>query len=177
MSASLNIERVATHQLSSAQASEVRDLCDAAYGVLTAPFFDSVGPGAHLLGLRAGVLVCHLMWVTRWLQPAGRSPLQTAYVELVATAPTQQRQGYATALLKALPPLLEGFEVAALCPATEQLYLRVGWRFWDGPLFHRRGGQMIPDPEERVMLLPLPRTPHLDWSVPISVEWRAGEVW
>src|SRR5690242_12253316 len=75
----------------------VRDLCDAAYGCPTQPFFDSLGPGDHLLGRSEGQIVSHLMWITRWLEPGGLAPVRTAYVEMVATHPAAQGRGYATA--------------------------------------------------------------------------------
>lgn len=158
-------------------AAAVQTLCDAAYGTATAPYFASLGSGEHLLGLRHGVLVSHLMWVTRWLQPAGHRALRTAYVEMVATAPSEERQGYASALLGHFVPLVAAYELAALCPATENLYARLGWRFWRGPLSARRDSEFVATPDERVMILPLPQTPVLDLELPLSVEWRNGEVW
>jgi hypothetical protein len=41
----------------------------------------------------------------------------------------------------------------------------------------RRDGRIEPTPEERVMIHPLPLTPILDLDVPLSIEWRPGEVW
>ena len=158
-------------------AAAVHSLCDAAYGTVTAPLFASLGSGEHLLGLRQGALVCHLMWVTRWLQPAGQPALRTAYVEMVATTPVAQRQGYASALLEHLVPLVSDYQLAALCPATEHLYTRLGWRFWRGPLSARKDGGIVATPDERVMFLPLVETPSLDLDSPLSVEWRRGEVW
>lgn len=157
--------------------SAIRRLCDAAYATDTEPYFESLGPGAHLLGARDGRLVSHLMWVTRWLQPGNGSLLKTAYVEMVATAPDAQRRGYATALLQRFPALVDDYDVAALSPATEDLYARLGWRFWRGPLYTRRDTESLPTPDERVMVLPLKRTPPLDLDLPLSVEWRPGEVW
>ena len=177
MDSPLRIERAQSAALTSSHVDAVRILCDAAYETNTAPYFASLGPGEHLLGTLDGVLVSHLMWVTRWLQPRGEAMLRTAYIEMVATAPRHQGRGYATALLKHVVPLLSEFDLAALSPATENLYARLGWRFWRGPLFVRRDDDLIPTPEERVMILLLPRTPALDLDLPLSVEWRAGEVW
>lgn len=173
----VDIERVRSAALTGTMAGAVRSLCDAAYGTATASYFASIGPGEHLLGLRNGELLSHLMWVTRWLQVASQPPLKTAYVEMVATAPHEQRQGYATALLEHFAPLVRDYELAALCPATEGLYARLGWRFWRGPLSVRKDGAVVPTPEERVMILPLPKTPALDLHLPLSIEWRPGEVW
>ncbi len=87
-------------------ADAVRTLCDAAYGTATQPYFASLGPGEHLLGMVGGALVSHLMWVTRWLEPQGHKLLQTAYVEMVATAPQAQRQGNGRPLSSARLALL-----------------------------------------------------------------------
>ena len=171
------IERNTTAELSPATFADVLRLCDAAYAAPIAPYLASIGAGEHLLGRVGGVLVSHLMWVTRWLQPGGSRPLRTAYVELVATAPTEQRRGYATRLLRALPPLIEDYDLAALSPATDRPYVWLGWRYWRGPLATRKGGHLLPDPDERVMIRPLPQTPALDVDLPLSVEWRSGEVW
>lgn len=177
MQAPIAIEHVRSSGLSSDAAAAVFRLCDAAYGCPTESMFNELGVGDHLLGSCGGSLVSHLMWITRWLQPEGRPPLRTAYVEMVATAPAEQGQGYATKLLEHLVPYLADYELAALCPATEGLYSRLGWRFWQGPLLVRKDGHKTPTPEERVMILPLPQTPALSLDVPLSVEWRPGEVW
>jgi aminoglycoside 2'-N-acetyltransferase I len=177
MPSALTIEHVPSAHLSAEVAATVWRLCDAAYGCPTQHMFRELGAGEHLLGRSGGVLVSHLMWVTRWLQPEGRTALRTAYVEMVATHPAEQGRGHATQLLEHLPLYLGEYDLAALCPATEGLYHLVGWRCWQGPLFARKEGRLIPTPEERVMVLSLPRTPALSLDVPFSVEWRPGEVW
>jgi aminoglycoside 2'-N-acetyltransferase I len=173
----LSIERIKSPAMSSSMAAHVKRLCDAAYTTDTSRFFKSLGPGDHLLGRSNGILVSHLMWVTRWLQPDGHGPLKSAYVEMVGTAPQAQRKGYASALLSHFALLVEDFELAALCPATESVYARLGWRFWRGPLGVRKADIVVPTPEERVMILTLPKTPALDIDGLLSVEWRVGEVW
>jgi aminoglycoside 2'-N-acetyltransferase I len=172
------IQRVSSADLSASLRPAVRALCDSAYGADLADYFDDIGPGEHLLGWDDGELVSHLMWVTRWLQAGDGPLLRTAYVELVATAPARQRQGHATALLEYFPSQVGDFDIAALGPATESLYTRQGWRYWRGPLAVRTEGSLVPTPEERIMVLTLPRTPKLDFDAPLSVEWRPGEeVW
>ena len=173
----LAIERRNSGALSPRQTDAVRRLCDAAYGTATQPYFASLGPGEHLLGIQGGQLVSHLMWVTRWLEPHGHKLLKTAYVEMVATAPHAQRQGYASALLEHFVPLVSEYDLAALCPARDGLYRRLGWRYWRGLLSARKDGQVVPTPEERVMIMPLALTPKLDLDAPLSVEWRLAEVW
>jgi GNAT superfamily N-acetyltransferase len=171
------IRKITSGDLSPELAQAVIRVCDAAYQTDTKPLFSQLGPGLHLLAFQGDKLVSHLMWVTRWLQPEGITPLRTAYVEMVATDPPMQRCGYASLLLGDFVRHVGEYELAALCPATESVYARLGWKFWRGPLAARREGHLIPTPEERVMLLPLPHTPALDWERPLSVEWREGEVW
>ena len=172
--AGLDIERIATAALPPGGLAEARALCDLAYGV---PVFETFDGGEHLLGRHCGLLVCHAMWITRWLQPADRAPLRTAYVELVATHPEHRNRGYATALMERLGGDIAGEDLGALSPATPGLYARLGWRTWRGPLFARTGGGLVPTPGEEVMVLPLRRTPPLDLDGPLSVEWRPGEIW
>jgi aminoglycoside 2'-N-acetyltransferase I len=177
MPPTLVVEHSRSTALRPALAQSILKLCDQAYATDTSSYFDRLGPGDHLLGLVGGELRSHLMWVTRWLQPAGRDPLRTAYVEMVATAPDAQRRGYASALLRQLVPLVQDYDVAALCPATHGIYERLGWTFWRGPLSARKDGGLVPTPDERVMVLPLTRTPHLDFDAALSIEWRHGEIW
>lgn len=175
---SLRIERISTASLSRSSYAAIVELCDAAYEESTGPYFEAIGPGDHLLGWIDQTLVSHLMWVPRWLRIADGPLLHTAYIELVATATSAQRKGYATQLLAAVPLLIQEFDIAALSPATDNLYLRLGWEYWRGPLSTRKDGQFIAGPEERVMVLSLPRTPaNLDRDLPLSIEWRPGEVW
>jgi GNAT superfamily N-acetyltransferase len=177
VSKGFRIQRASSAALSSSIAVEVHALCQSAYQDDMTPYFDALGPGEHLLGWRDGELASHLMWVTRWLQPDDSPLLRTAYVELVATAPAMQGRGYATALLRHFPSQVTDFEIAALSPATETLYTRLGWRFWRGPLAVRTAEGLVSTPGEQIMVLPLPRSPTLQVDAPLSVEWRPGEVW
>jgi GNAT superfamily N-acetyltransferase len=171
------IERVAGPAMSTDTRAALLAVCDAAYGEPMRSYLEDIGPGEHLLGLEDGAPVSHLLWVTRRLQPAGMAPLRTAYVELVATAPDAQGRGHATRLLERLPELVADYELAALSPATEGVYARLGWRYWRGPLGIRTDAGLIPTPDERIMFLRLPNTPRLDDTLPLSAEWRRGEVW
>jgi len=165
----MQIERVATQALSGSALTELRALCELAY---MQPVFETFGGGEHLLGRDKGRLVCHAMWITRWLQPQGQAPLKTAYVELVATHPHCRRRGYATAIMERLALEIADEELGGLSPATDRLYERLGWRFWRGPLFARTDNGTVPTPDERVMVLQLSRTPPLDLQAPLSIEWR-----
>jgi aminoglycoside 2'-N-acetyltransferase I len=154
-------------------------LCRDTYGEDLAHFFRTFRDPVHVLGYQHGYLVSHALWITRWLQVGTDLPLRTAYVEAVATAPAHQHRGHASTIMHRLAASLGHFELAALCASTqgEDLYARLGWEPWRGPLFIRHKGEVIPTPGQRVMILRLPHTPPLDLDAPLSAEWREGELW
>jgi aminoglycoside 2'-N-acetyltransferase I len=175
MAIALNIEVVAGDMISPSVRTAILALCRRAYG--HALSFDDLTVKAHVIGYYDGHVVSHALWVTRWLQVAAGPLLRTAYVEAVATDPNYQHRGFATQIMRTLAEAVKDYELAALCPAEDRLYLRLGWLCWKGPRFIRSATGRIPTPEETVMILRLPRTPALDLSAPLSVEWRDGELW
>ena len=175
----LQLEVVPAHQLSDPDRAEIIALCDRAYGPSMEPYLQSLPNPTHVIATVDDVIVSHAMWVTRRLQPGAGSLLRTAYVELVATDPRHQRKGYAAAVMRRLAKEITDFDIGALCPsdAGQALYPKLGWQYWRGPLFIRGSHELIPTPNERVMVLPLPKTPRLDIDAPLSAEWREGELW
>jgi aminoglycoside 2'-N-acetyltransferase I len=174
----MQVDRLRTEALSPAERAEMLRLCEAAFREPLQGYLEAIGPGTHLLGRAGGRLVSHLMIVPRSLQPIGGSALHTAYVELVATAPQARGNGHASALLRRVPELSVGFDVAALAPSDPAFYERLGWESWRGPLYVRKGGELVPTPGELVMVYRLPRTPRgLDLDRALSIEWRPGEIW
>jgi aminoglycoside 2'-N-acetyltransferase I len=164
-------------QLSDADAAAIIDLCSQAFEEDYTPYMQTFVDPVHVLARLDGKLVSHALWITRWLQVGDGPLLRTAYVEGVATADNFRRQGLATAVMKRLAQEIADFEIGALSPVDTSLYARLGWEFWQGPLFHRKAGRLIPDSDEVVMILRLPKTPNLDLALPILVEWRKGEIW
>ena len=122
-------------------------------------------------------MVSHAMWVTRWLQAGNQPPLRTAYVEMVATEPQFQGRGLASAVMRRLATAIDDFEMGGLCPAEPMLYTKLGWVFWQGPLFIRTGEGLLSTTETQIMILRLSKTPPLDLTLPLSAEWREGELW
>ena len=173
----LEIKLVEMGTLNPAEWAEVLALCNRAYEEDLEPLFETFEGGTHVLGSLSGSIVSHAMWVTRWLQPGDGPLLRTAYVEMVATDPPYQRRGYASLVMLRLAEAILDFDLGGLCPAIPLMYARLGWEFWRGPLFIRRAGQLIPTPDEEVMILRLPKTPPLDLEAPLSVEWREGDLW
>lgn len=174
----MQVDIVASAALTATQRDAVVALCTDAYEEPFAAYLTDIGPGVHLLGTVDGQLVSHLMWVPRTLYLDGGRLLETAYVEAVATQPAAQGKGYATRLMRAVPALVEAFDLAALSPSDEAWYARLGWEMWRGPLSVREAGGVVETPDEAVMILRLPKTPTgLNVRAPLACDWRPGEVW
>jgi GNAT superfamily N-acetyltransferase len=178
--APLAIEVVESGSLTRELSSEILHLCTTVFDEDLSELFEVASPTTHVLGRVDGRLASHAMWCTRWLQPGSRAPVRTAYVEAVCTLPEFQRRGFASRIMRHLVREIPSpYEVAALCPATSEIYERLGWRFWRGSLSVRMpDGTVLWTPEERVMIYDLPERPILDVDEALSVEWRPGEeVW
>lgn len=154
------------------------DLCTAAYEETFDHLFDSLPNSTHIIARLENEIVSHAAWVTRWLQPDGLPELRTAYIEAVATLPRYQGQGYGSAVMRNLVPLINDYELGALSPSYSAFYARLGWELWQGSLFIRTAEGLEASPaDEEVMILRLPQTPALDLHAGLSAEWRIGELW
>jgi aminoglycoside 2'-N-acetyltransferase I len=177
MDENLKLEILHADQLTPEGTAEIHALCNRAYGMDLEPLFRTFSDATHVIGWQGPAIISHSMWVTRWLQPGNQPPLRTAYVEMVATEPQFQRRGYATVVMRQLAKAIQDLDMGGLCPAEPMLYTKLGWVFWQGPLFIRTQGGLLATPEEQIMILRLPKTPHLDLALPLSAEWREGELW
>jgi aminoglycoside 2'-N-acetyltransferase I len=173
----VEIQLIRSEALSADLEAEVLAMCNCAYEEDLEPLFRIFTGATHVIAFLRGSIVSHAMWVTRWLQPGDGALLRTAYVEMVATDPRFERRGCATAVMQSLAESITDFDLGALCPAEPGLYVKLGWVFWRGPLYIRDRGKLVRTADERVMVLPLARTPTLDLDAPLSAEWREGELW
>jgi aminoglycoside 2'-N-acetyltransferase I len=160
--------------------TDISDLCSRAYGRedfrhLLETFKDTT----HVLGRYQQQLVSHALWITRWLQYPGLPPWRTAYVEAVATDEQYRNRGFATQVMKRIAEEIVDNDIGGLCTGTSiGLYSRSGWKLWRGPLSIRTEDGMMATPEEKgVMVLELLKTPNIDLDMPLSAEWREGELW
>jgi hypothetical protein len=96
---------------------------------------------------------------------------------MVASEPRFQGRGFASAVMRRLAIAIQDFELGGLCPAEPMLYTKLGWVFWQGPVFIRTSDGLLSTPDANVMILRLQKTPPLDLALPLSAEWREGEVW
>lgn len=178
MNKSLEIRVVPSALLSVAERESILALCNRAYEEDMGALFETFPDPVHVIGSLAGEPVSHALWVTRFLQVGEGPLLRTAYVEAVATDPSWQRRGFASAIMRRVAAEVREFDLAALSPFSADYYARLGWELWQGPLFIRTPQGRLPSPEdEQVMILRLPRTPPLDLTAPLSAEWRPGELW
>jgi aminoglycoside 2'-N-acetyltransferase I len=175
----MNVHVVPSAELPARTLDEIFALCDRAYEEDLRPAFRTLPDPVHVFAVEGGAVVSHALWVTRWLAPGARPPLRTAYVEAVATDPSWQGRGLATAVMRTLVTQISTFELAALSPSDRgwPLYTRLGWQPWTGPLFVREDSGLVETPDEAILIHRLPRTPPLDPGEPLSAEWRPGEVW
>jgi aminoglycoside 2'-N-acetyltransferase I len=170
MDKNLKLEVLHADQLTSQQRAEIHALCNRAYAVYDVnlePLFQTFTDTTHVIGWWGSAIVSHAMWVTRWLQPSNQPPLRTAYVEMVATEPQLQGRGFASLVMRRLAAAIHSFELGGLCPAEPMLYEKLGWVFWQGPLFIRTKDGLLCTPDVEIMILPLPKTPPLDLTLPM----------
>lgn len=163
--------------LSPALLGEITALCSRAFGIDYTRYLETFPHPTHVLAFLEGRLVSHALWITRFLQQGKGPLLRTAYVEGMVTEPHLQRRGYGTAVMRRLAQEIQEYDLGALSTSSVGFYARLGWELWRGPLFVRTEKGLQPCPEDRVMILRLPKTPPLDLDGPLSVEWRPLEVW
>jgi aminoglycoside 2'-N-acetyltransferase I len=177
-----SIRVVPSAGLSTAEWAELTDLCVAAFDEPWDGYWESIGPGVHVLAEEPGPgIVAHAAIVDRLLYP-GDGVLRAGYVEAVAVLPERQRQGLGTQVIEVIDRMVdEGYELGALGTGSHEFYARLGWVTWQGPTWIReRDGRLVRSTDEdgNIMVRRTPATPvELDFSTPIAVDWRPGEVW
>ena len=176
-----SIRVVRSAELKPAEWSELTDLCVAAFNEPWGDYWESIGPGVHVIAEDdEGRILAHAAIVDRLLY-TGDSTLRTGYVEAVAVLPQRQRQGHGTAVMEVIDRMIdEGYELGGLGTGSRAFYARLGWVIWQGPTWIReRDGRLVRiDEDGNIMVRRTPATPpDLDLSLPIAVDWRPGEVW
>src|SRR3954451_5817471 len=99
------VRRIRTPELSDAEIAAIRSILWAAFAdegpheQFTEHDWEHGLGGIHVVLDVDGEIASHAALVTRELQVAGR-PLRTGYVEAVATAPSLQRLGHGSAVMR-----------------------------------------------------------------------------
>lgn len=171
------IELIDSDALRTEERAAIIALCTAAFAEDFANLFALLPGSRHLLLHIDGIVLAHACWVTRWLHPAGHAPLRTAYIEAVAVHPGHQRRGLGSVLMRRIAEEIAGYDLGGLSPASRGFYERLGWEMWRGPLAIRHGAELLPTPDEGLLILRTRHTPPLDLDAAISAEWREGELW
>ncbi|MBA3688646.1 MAG: GNAT family N-acetyltransferase [Chloroflexi bacterium] len=177
-----SIRVVASAELTVADWTTLTDLCVAAFNEDWDGYWESIGPGVHVIAEQAGRgVVAHAAIVPRLLYP-GEATLRTGYVEAVAVAPAMQRHGLGTKVMEIIDAMIdEAYELGALGTGSHGFYERLGWVTWRGPTWIREGDGRVersPNEDGGIMVRRTPTTPaDFDLTLPIAVDWRPGEVW
>jgi aminoglycoside 2'-N-acetyltransferase I len=178
------VQRLTTPELDERRVGEIRSLLWASFagddhGGFTEDDWQHGLGGLHFVLELAGKVVGHASVVERQLEIAGRR-VRTGYVEAVAVAPSHQRRGLGTVLMREVNEHVEAaFDLGALGTGSQAFYERLGWRIWQGPSGVRTPGGLQPTPGEDgyILVLRTPTSPPLRLTDPISCEWRPGDVW
>lgn len=174
----LQIDILPQDVVTPAQQQTIVDLCSLAYQHPFAEVIEQFQQRTHVLAWHDGQLVSHALWIPRRLFYNDK-PIESAYVEAVATHPEHQGHGYASALLRCLAEAISPlYQIGALSPSDPAFYSRLGWELWRGPLFMLKNGELVETPDDSAMILRLPQTPaDLDIEGRLAAEWRIGDVW
>lgn len=177
------VRRVSSDELTRREVESLHALFDAAWTDPAERFTDEdwghTFGGVHFLVEKDGAVVSHASVVERVLH-TGDHRLATGYVEAVATLPSYQRRGLASAILREVGEHLDRtFRLGALGTDLHAFYERLGWIAWRGPTFVRTDGGVVPTPEDDgyILVRITPTSPDLDLTAPVSCEWRPGDVW
>lgn len=177
------VRAVRTSDLTPDEVTAIRTLLWAAFppgeeGFTESDWDHAVG-GMHFVLELDGRIVSHASVVERDIHVGDRH-FRTGYVEAVATDPDHQDRGFGSRVMREVGAYIEEhYELGALGTGRHTFYERLGWLTWQGPTGVRTSGGAIRTPDEDgfILVLPTPRAPALDLTVPISCEWRPGDVW
>lgn len=178
------LRKLSTRELTTPEIVAIRALLERAFGsdeeerFTDADWDHSVG-GVHFVLDLAGEVVTHASVIERELHVGGW-PVRTGYVEAVATEPDRQGAGYASLVMADVTSWIgDRFELGALGTGRQAFYQRLGWLTWIGPSSVRTDDGELPTPEDDgyILVLTTPSSPPLDLTLPISCDWRPGDVW
>ena len=173
---------VPSEELRAEEWNELTALCVAAFDEPWDGYWESIGPGVHVIVQdAAGRITAHAAIVDRVLYP-GELVIPAAYVEAVAVLPDLQRTGLGTAVMRVIDGMIdERYQLGGLGTGSQPFYERLGWEIWRGPTWIRdRDGKLrrSADEDGGIMVRRTATTPpELDLGAPIAVDWRPGEVW
>jgi aminoglycoside 2'-N-acetyltransferase I len=160
--------------------ARLRALCDRAFGDAYSDddWHNALG-GVHLVAWAGAEPVAHAAVVRRTLEVDGQ-PIETGYVEAVATDPARQGQGHGSAVMRAANEHIRAtYPLGALSTGRWDLYGRLGWERWRGRTWVRDGTELrrTEDDDDGIMVLRFGSTAGLELSAPIVCRARPGDDW
>jgi aminoglycoside 2'-N-acetyltransferase I len=135
--------------------------------------------GVHALIWEGDELIGHASVVMRRLLHDGRA-LRCGYVEGVAVRADHQRRGHGGALMQAVERVIrDAYDLGALGGTDEgaPLYLRRGWKLWEGPLFALTPSGVVRTDDADGAVYVLPVAGALELAGELTCDWRDGDVW
>jgi aminoglycoside 2'-N-acetyltransferase I len=175
----LELRTAHTADLDDGTRAAVRQLMDAAFGMVSEDTYQNALGGVHALLLEDGELIGHASVVQRRMLHGGRA-LRTGYVEGVAVRADRRRRGHGATMMSELERIVRsGYQLGALGASDDgaRLYVSHGWQPWRGPIaaLTPDGIRRTPDKDGAIYVLPV--------SIPVDVsgelvcDWRPGSVW
>jgi aminoglycoside 2'-N-acetyltransferase I len=169
-----------SEKLSSVLQTSLRTMLESAYdGDFSDDDWQHALGGVHVYQRSESGFVSHAALISRSIRWDDIT-LRAGYVEAVATSPTAQRQGLATAILHRINDwILTRYEFGVLSTSAHALYERLGWERWHGASYvdAPSGFRRTRDDDQGLMILRTPRTPPLSLHGTLVADWRGGDVW
>ena len=134
--------------------------------------------GVHVLATIDGEVVGHASAVPRRIR-IGSDWWDAAYVEAVATAPSLQRDGVGTEVMRRLHEEIDArWPIAFLSTGrARDFYLRLGWEGWEGPPSVLTDHGEVATDQEHGGILVRRGTDGPDLDLPVTCEDRPGDAW
>ncbi len=174
------LRALTTQELTDGEWIRLRAMLDVAFaGYFNDDDWDHAIGGTHVIVEVDHIIVAHASVVARRLEVPDRA-LHTGYVEAVATHPSFQGRGYASAVMQRAGDLVrESYELGALSTAIPAFYEQFGWERWQGPTYCRLPDELVrtEDDDGGVLVLRTPRTGAIDLAAAIACDYRGGDVW
>lgn len=181
--APVRLRRCATAELTALEVAAIRDVLWRAFppeDAMTEADWEHALGGVHFVAAAGDRIVAHASVIERALHLRDRA-LRAGYVEAVAVDPTLHRRGIGTEIMRDVNAYIRAhFELGALGTGEHAFYERLGWRTWRGATSVRTPeGALVATPDEDgyILVLDTPSSPALDFTSPLSCDWRAGDVW
>ncbi|MBZ5737135.1 GNAT family N-acetyltransferase [Nocardioides mangrovi] len=172
------VRRCHTAELTPAELTEARALCESSFGDFTDADWTHALGGMHVVVEDDDRIVAHGAVVLRRLMVES-AWLRCGYVEAVAVADDARRAGHGAAVMAALEELAPGYDLLALSASAAgvPLYESLGWEVWRGPSSVATAVGVVPTPDDDGSIYVRTNGTPVDLDAAITCDWREGDVW